>query len=154
MTDEFQEDDPVTEDENPRGLRRQLEAALAERREAEQRLTALERELAFAKAGLPLHEPRITYFVRGYEGPLDPEQIRKAAEEAGFLDTPQPAVPAEEIAAHAEMSNLAAGGQTTGFHGPVHENPQYQQEIRQARTRDEVLAIMDKYGSPRHEDLD
>jgi hypothetical protein len=49
------------------------------------RLEAAERELAFAKAGLPVDDKRISYFVKGYDGELDAEAIRAAATDAGFL---------------------------------------------------------------------
>ena len=32
----------------------------------------MKRELAFTKAGIPLEDPRIDYFVKGYDGELDP----------------------------------------------------------------------------------
>lgn len=47
------------------------------------------RENAFLKAGInPEQDPRLGYFVRGYEGDLTSEAIKTAATEAGFLADP------------------------------------------------------------------
>jgi hypothetical protein len=92
MSDNYNDDDLDTEveefsDESPRGLRRA--ANKAKKLEAE--LTSLRRELAFAKAGIPMDDPKMNYFIKGYEGELEPDAIREAAEEAGFLNVEQPA---------------------------------------------------------------
>jgi tRNA(Glu) U13 pseudouridine synthase TruD len=88
MSDNYNDDDLDIEvdeqsDESPRGLRRA--ANKAKKLEAE--LNQLRRELAFAKAGLPLDDPKMNYFIKGYDGEMDAEAIREAAEEAGFLQT-------------------------------------------------------------------
>lgn len=92
MSDNYTEDDLDNEvdeygDETPRGLRRA--ANKAKKLEAE--LNSLRRELAFAKAGIPMNDPKMSYFIKGYEGELEAEAIREAAEEAGFLNVEQPA---------------------------------------------------------------
>lgn len=92
MSDNYTDDDLDTEmdeysEETPRGLRRA--ANKAKKLEAE--LNSLRRELAFAKAGIPMNDPRMSYFIKGYEGELEAEAIREAAEEAGFLNVEQPA---------------------------------------------------------------
>lgn len=98
MSDNYNDDDLDTDveefsDESPRGLRRA--ANKAKKLEAE--LTNLRRELAFAKAGIPMNDPKMNYFVKGYEGELDPDAIREAAEEAGFLNVDQPAESATQV---------------------------------------------------------
>lgn len=144
--------------ESPGDFRRRIEDSNRKAREAEDRAAAAERELAFAKAGLPLDDPKMSYFVKGYEGEVTPEAIRAAAEQAGFLSNqtaPEPQVPAQELAAHQAAAQLVAGAQTdTAWAGLVHENPQYQAEMRSARSQDDVLAIMAKYGSPILDDID
>ena len=90
MSDNYTDDDLDTEmdeysDETPRGLRRA--ANKAKKLEAE--LNSLRRELAFAKAGIPMNDPRMSYFIKGYDGELDADAIREAAEEAGFLQVEQ-----------------------------------------------------------------
>lgn len=148
---EIDDDQP----EEPRGLRKQIEEQAAKAREAEARAAAAERELAFAKAGLDLSDPKIGYFARGYQGEISADAIRAEAENAGFLGAPAPEVSAEELQQHQQVANLAASGTPTStWNGPLHENPQYKQEMYAARTPDEAMAVMAKYGSPVITDLD
>lgn len=141
---DFDSEDESTPEE-PRGLRKQIEEQAAKAREAEARAAAAERELAFAKAGLPLSDPKMDYFVKGYDGDLTPEVIRAAAEAAGFLSTAPPDVPADELAQHQQAANLAASATVT----PPDENAEYLTALSQARSKAEVLAVMDQYGSQR-----
>lgn len=140
-------DSDVIEDEqdSPRGLRKQLEQELQAKREAESRAAKAERELAFAKAGIDIADPKMTYFVKGYEGDADPEKIRQAAVEAGFVGPQEPAVPTEELAQHQQAAQTVAGAQTIDFDS----NAEYATALAQARTKEDVLALMDKFGSPR-----
>lgn len=120
MADNYTDDDLDNDldeygDETPRGLRRA--ANKAKKLEAE--LTQLRRELAFAKAGIPMNDPKMNYFVKGYEGDLDPEAIREAAEEAGFLQLQaaapqQPQAPQEapEAAATQRVMRASVGAAT------------------------------------------
>lgn len=71
--------------ETPKGLRR----AANKSKQLEAELSAAKRELAFIKAGIPMTDPRMNYFMKGYEGDISPEAIRQAAVEAGFLQPPQ-----------------------------------------------------------------
>lgn len=59
-----------------------------EKEKAEQEAQKARRELAFLKAGLNTDDPKTSYFVKGYEGEVTTEAIRKAAMEAGFLEAP------------------------------------------------------------------
>jgi hypothetical protein len=84
MTDIYTEDtEPETldEDNDIKGLRQAANKA----KKLERELAQMQRELAFHKAGIPLNDPRMNYFVKGYEGELEAEAIRNAAVEAGFL---------------------------------------------------------------------
>lgn len=45
----------------------------------------LRRRLAFTEAGIPMTDPKIGYFVKGYEGELEPAAIKQAAIDAGFI---------------------------------------------------------------------
>ncbi len=89
MSDNYTDDDDFdleSEDSNDiRSLRKAANSA--KRLKAE--LAQLKREVAFAKAGIPLDDPRMNYFVKGYEGELEPDAIREAATTAGFLSIPQ-----------------------------------------------------------------
>ena len=100
-------------DDSLKGLRKQ--AAKAKRLEAE--MWEMQRELAFARSGLPLDDPALQYFIKGYDGDLDAEMILDAAEAAGFIefvddDDEQPAAPEYNPAMEAQsrVMNAAAGG--------------------------------------------
>ena len=92
MTDNYNDDDFETDDidtdeasESPRGLRR----AANKSKKLESELQAAKRELAFLKAGIDPDDPKMRYFVKGYEGDLSAEAVRQAALEAGFLASQQ-----------------------------------------------------------------
>ena len=120
MSDNYTDDDLDTEmdeysDETPKGLRRA--ANKAKKLEAE--LNSLRRELAFAKAGIPMNDPKMSYFVKGYEGDLEADAIREAAEEAGFLqqvtqqqEQPQSVQQAPEAAATQRVMRASVGAAT------------------------------------------
>jgi hypothetical protein len=82
-TEEFQDD---YEDEYVPETPKSLRAAANRSKKLEAELNSMKRELAFARAGLPLDDPRLQYFIRGYDGDLDPEAILFAAHEAGFVE--------------------------------------------------------------------
>lgn len=99
-------------DDSLKGLRKQ--AAKAKKLEAE--MWEMHRELAFARSGLPLDDPALQYFIRGYDGDLDTDEILEAAADAGFIefvddddesDAPEynPAMDAQS-----RVMNAAAGG--------------------------------------------
>jgi hypothetical protein len=74
----------------------------------------MKRELAFTKAGIPMEDPKLGYFLKGYDGDLEPEQIRQAAVEAGFIPAPeQPADPAVDQAREGQARVMAASSGTT-----------------------------------------
>jgi ribosomal protein L12E/L44/L45/RPP1/RPP2 len=73
----------------------------------------LKRDIAFVKAGIPMEDPRMGYFVKGYEGDLDPDSIKQAAVDAGFIAaTPAPADPALDQARAGQQRVLAASSGT------------------------------------------
>lgn len=79
-SDEFDEGEA---DQSPRGLRR----AANKSKKLEAELNQIRRELAFAKAGIPLDDPRMNYFVKGYDGELTADAVRQAALDGGFLQS-------------------------------------------------------------------
>jgi hypothetical protein len=62
-------------------LRREAKAAKTAAEEA----NAAKRELAFMRAGIDSTDPKLSYFVKGYDGEIDADAIKSAAVEAGFL---------------------------------------------------------------------
>lgn len=105
-TDDYEDDAP--EETSPRGLRR----AANKSKKLEQELLAAKRELAFTKAGINPDDPKMRYFVKGYEGDLTAEAVRQAALEAGFLASQQqgPDPQAEAIQASQQRVMTAAAG--------------------------------------------
>lgn len=84
MSDQTNED---LDNESGSALRQQLEQAKKEAKEARERADAAERLNAFASVdGLDLKNKQHTWFKDHYNGKADPEEIRKAAIEAGFLE--------------------------------------------------------------------
>lgn len=82
MSDGYIEDEYDEDDTSIKGLRRA--ANKAKKLEAE--MEFMKRELAFARAGLPLDDPSLSYFVKGYDGDLEADSILEAAEQAGFIE--------------------------------------------------------------------
>lgn len=103
-------------------------------------LAATNRRLAFAEAGLPA-APWRTYFDKGYEGELTAEAIKAAATEAGFLEAPKPPeqTTPEERATHGRIADASAGAISAP---PV----DVAAEIAQAKTSEEVMAILQRNG--------
>ena len=89
MSDNYTEpqddDDESNEPDGIKALR--LKAKKADQYEREN--AALQRKIAFIEAGIPTSDPRVSYFVKGYDGDLNAESIRNAAIEAGFLEAQQ-----------------------------------------------------------------
>lgn len=103
--DEVSEDG---EDSSPKGLRRAANKA----KKYEFELSAALRKIAFYEAGIPLNDTRMNYFIKGYEGELDPTAIRTAAIQAGFLqDNVQPIAETDQagIAAQDRITRASAG---------------------------------------------
>lgn len=86
MSNYTQEIEDDYEDEYVPETPKSLRAAANRAKKLEAELNSMKRELAFARAGLPLDDPRLQYFIRGYDGELDPESILYAAHEAGFVE--------------------------------------------------------------------
>lgn len=103
---------------------------------------AAQRQLAFAKAKIDVTDPKMGYFIKGYEGELDPEKIRTAATEAGFISTQpdQQQIPPQELSGHQRVADAAAGGSNN--------QPDLAEQIRNAQSQEEVMAIMSQAGYP------
>jgi hypothetical protein len=114
MSDNYDET-PDDGDEDFKNLRAKAKRADALEREN----TQMKRELAFTKAGIPMDDPKVGYFVKGYDGELDPSAIRSAAEEAGFIQAPvQQEDPAVQQAQRGQQRVMqAASGAETQFDG-------------------------------------
>jgi len=87
-----------------------LRAAANRAKKLEAELNSMKRQMAFYQAGIPTDDPRMGYFIKGYDGELDADAIRAAAVEAGFLQTPAQEQATEEVPqqAVAEQRVMAA----------------------------------------------
>ena len=80
-------------------------------RDAQAHAEAKERENAFLRAGINPDDKKMAYFVKGYDGPADPEKVRAAAIEAGFLSATAPLTEQQQadLASGRRMEQAAAG---------------------------------------------
>lgn len=100
-----------------------------------------DRELAFAKAKLDLDDPKLKYFIKGYEGDLTPEAIREQAISDGFLPKPEPTVPSEELTSQQRIAAASSG---------AGETPQtnLNELLGQANSPEEVMKLVAQAGLP------
>lgn len=114
MSDQYNDTtDNESGDEDFKNLRAKARKADSLEREN----ATLKREVAFIKAGVPLDDPKMTYFVKGYDGDLEPQAIRQAAIDAGFMSAPEqapdPAV--QQVQAGQAAVQAAASGAVPAF---------------------------------------
>jgi hypothetical protein len=95
----------------PRTAGRRFEKDRKELNAARAELEAARRALAFSRAGIDVDDPAAKYFVKGYDGELDPETIRTEAVAARLLGAP-PAGQAE-VAAHESLARASTGAVPT-----------------------------------------
>lgn len=131
--DEF---DDETEGKNPlRQALKQKEKELALKEKELVEAKEAKRELAFIKAGVPMDNPMTRYFVKAYDGDLDPDAIKQAALEAQLISPPDQ-IPQDEAQAWGRTNQVAAGAGTS--HAPVN----WDKRLSEARTEAEVMAIL------------
>ena len=141
----FGESGAASTSESEPNFRRKLEnrATEAEARAeaAEARLASYERQDTFRSAGIDLTDPRVKYFVKGYEGELDVDAIRMEAEAAGFLNiepSNQP-VPNDMLVAEQRIQAAGEGGD------PVSPS-NLEAQIRATTDQDQLRALMESQG--------
>lgn len=141
--DDDLDDDEPEEDRTPNPVRKQLRKAERDLREARKQAEegeAARRELAFLKAGVDPDDPKARYFVKGYDGTLDPTAIRTEAEAAGILDPPKPS---PEVQAHDAANNVGAQGLGGD---PGNSDADYLGALGRTQSQNEVLAVMRAHG--------
>jgi hypothetical protein len=121
-----------------------IRAQLGKVREHEQaaqaataRAEAAERELAFAKAGVP-DDAGGQIFRRGYDGDLTTDAIKESYEEA-FVGRTQEPPPVSEAELAQQRQIAAAGAGSTPAAGTI----RYEDAINSARNEAEVMALID-----------
>jgi len=114
--DNYDSDNQIEESDTRNPLRARMKQLEKENAEAKKLLAEAEsakRELAFVKAGLDPLSAKDKYFVKGYDGDLDPEAIRQAAVEAQLISSPQTQPSTDEMQAWQRTNKVAAGSQTS-----------------------------------------
>ena len=125
VDDQYDDEPQQTEPNWRRKLEKKAQKFEQENADLQRQLSQLQRENAFAKAGVPLSDKKAAYFVKGYDGDLDPEAIRKEAIEFGLIagsKDEEPEVPVEEQQAHQRMQALATAdpaGPGADFHAQL-----------------------------------
>jgi len=135
---DYQEDEFEEESEGRNPLRqalKQKEKELAEAKKAAAEAQEAKRELAFIKAGTPMENPMTQYFIKAYDGPLEPDAIKQALVEAQLISPPDQ-IPQDEAEAWKRTNQVAAGSGTSV--PPVN----WEQRLSEARTEAEVMAIL------------
>lgn len=118
---------------------RALRAAVKERDELQQKLQEQNRDLAFMKANLDINDPKVKYFIKGYDGELTPEAIRAQAEADGFIAKVQDSQP--DLDAQQRIMRASAGANATG-------DVDLGDLIAQANSPEEVMKVMMAAGRP------
>jgi hypothetical protein len=135
-------------DPNIRRQLREAEKIAKEAAEAKAQLVALQREVAFTKAGIP--ETGAGALLRkAYDGEVTPEAIRQAAAEYQIV-TPQSAMPnvPESNASDAELESMRrVAGAATGAGGtpPVALEMAFVNDINAANSETEVMSVINQY---------
>lgn len=139
--EDFYEDDSDQPQQSQNPVRAQLKAQEKELRELRKQLAdsqAVQKELAFVKAGIDLTSPMSKYFVKGYDGELTPEAIRLAAEEAQLI-TPQVTEQDQaEKQGWKQTNKIAAGSEVSP------PPASWIKRIQDATSKDEVFAIYEE----------
>lgn len=147
--DELDDDEDLDDDGSGlvKKLRRQLRdqgKELKSMRETAEQASAATRDLAFLRAGVNLDDPKAKYLVEGYKGDLS--DIDAIKSEAAVLGLIEPPAKDENIEGH-QAANAAAEG-ADGVQPSENRDAEYESEMAKATSQDEILAVMDKYGSP------
>lgn len=117
-------EDTDLDDQNDDGSRvtltrqqiRAMERDAKQARQATERATELERELAFARVGAEFTERQQKALMASVEGDLTTDSIRAAAEELGFL---APSVKTDDTAASERIANAASGSPSETTDDPL-----------------------------------
>lgn len=131
-------------DNGPRQLREALDRANAELVTLREQATASEvlaKENALYKAKLDGLNDAQRQAVLVTAADATAEGFLAQAQALGFVAPPEPAVNADELAAHGRIADAATGGNSLDPAG-------YDAELQGCRNEAEVAAVMAKYGKP------
>ena len=142
MSDLLEDEDDQIEDRTvtlKRDQIRALEKQAKQATEAIARAEAAERKLGFAEAGISLTDPKMAYFVKGYDGDLSADAIKQAATDAGFLAA---STSSDDQDALNRVNATEAGASTQH----VSDQAAYLAEMDSAKSVEQVTAVAAKYG--------
>jgi hypothetical protein len=142
MADEYEYDDD--DDQGNQGGNDHLKELRRKARDADRlqaQLEAQARELAFAKAKLDLDDPKLKYFIKGYEGDLSPEAIREQAIADGFLAKAEQPTPPQDLTAQQRIAAASSGAGET-------PQPNLHELLSQANSPEEVMRLVAQSGLP------
>ena len=153
MTDndstDYSDSGSASSSESKPNWRRELETRLKEAEarasEAENRISGYERRDTFRSAGLDPDDARVKYFVKGYDGELDPAAIRAEAEAAGFIGNDDPPIQQPE-AIMPEVLRAEERIQSAGEGGDPVSQADLDAQIRATKNPDELRALMESHG--------
>ena len=143
MPEEFDDNDQDDQEDQQQGSNSNLRALRQKAKERDDlaaQLAERDRELAFAKSGLDFNDPKLKYFIKGYDGELTPDAIKAKAQEDGFLAAPTPKN-AAEVVAQQRIANASSGASET-------PNEDLHDLIRQANSPEEVMKLVAQAGLP------
>ena len=143
--------DDVIDDQNDDSESHDIRELRRKAREADQlqaRLATLERENAFAKAGVAVDDPKFKYFVKAYDGDLDPAAIKAELAETGLLQpaAPASAEPTQDQVALQRIAAAAAGGgapRDMTWQDALAQADQIQNEAQRTQA---ILDVVERYG--------
>jgi hypothetical protein len=137
---------------------RRLEKAAREGSAAQVELAQVKRDMAFRDAGInPSSDPRLQYFVKGYEGEATVEAIKTAAIEAGFLKAQQEAAgatgapdPSGGGPSPAELEAIRRmNGATSAPQAPdVSMDAAFHTALAAAQSPAEIMQVVARFGVP------
>lgn len=101
------------------------------------------RKLAFVEAKIDVTDPKLSYFVKGYDGELNADAIRAEAQKAGFITAAPsaPQVPQEELLGHQKVGAAATGADGT-------EPFNFHDELAKCKSPEEVMALAQRQNMP------
>lgn len=147
MADEYDDDTSEQEEQHENANIRQLREKAKRADELAVQLAELQRKDAFRSAGIDPSDKRAAYFVKGYEGELDPEAIKAAALEAGFLNPPtqqETSTPAQDPS---DRIFAAAAGATPPPTASYMEEMDAAERIKDpAKRTDAILSVVERHG--------
>ena len=123
----------------PRSQVRKWEKMAKEHAELQTRLAQREREAAFIRAGIP-EDGAGKYFIKGYDGPDDPDSIRQAAIEAGIIKSSDSQTQQVNQALDGHDAAMAAAA---GTPAPPDD---LAAKLAQAKSANEIAQIMHQAG--------